>query len=160
MKILILICSLFLSKNHLPQDKAKIGVPIRTIAIDSSRYTVLKLDRIPDYIFDKSYKTVELSADDISKIEILIGNRVRKYNKTAKKLLIKDPSKYYKQFIAVTNANGEKEVWVNCFCEVFPQNFQWKKHIFFVFDGGGCFFQLKINLTKNTLYDLTINGVG
>ena len=160
MRIPILICSIFLLTHSSSENKAKIDTPTHTITTDSSKYIVLKLNSIPDYIFDKSYKPAELLAGDIIKIEMLIDKRVRKYNKTAKEYLsIKDLSKYYKQFVAVTNANGEKEVWVNCFCEVFPQNFQWRKQILSVLDGGGCFFQLKINLTTKRVYDFGVNGV-
>ncbi|MDO3627372.1 hypothetical protein [Mucilaginibacter sp. BT774] len=160
MRILIFICSLFLSRHHSPENKTKIDVPIYPNIADTSKYVILKLNSIPGYIFDNSYKPAELSEGDITTIEKLIDKSVQKYNKRAKKyLLIKNLSGYYKQFIIVTNATGEKEVWANCFCDVFPQNFSWKKKILSVFDGGSCFFQLKINLTTKRIYDFSVNGV-
>ena len=69
---------------------------------------------------------------------------------------IKDVSKYYKQFIAVINKQGEKEVWINCFCSKDPK---WKNEVVLVLDGGNCYFQLKINLTKKLVYDFMVNGV-
>jgi hypothetical protein len=122
-------------------------------------YAILKFDTLPGYIFDKSYKPAELTVFDINKIENLINEAVKKHNKEANKYFqIKNPSRYYKQFIAVTNSKGEKEIWVNCFCEADHFTY-WKKSIVSVLDGGTCFFQLKINLTKNTTYDFGVNGV-
>jgi hypothetical protein len=33
-----------------------------------------------------------------------------------------DLKKYKRQYIAVTNSKGEKEVWVNCFCNTWRKN--------------------------------------
>ncbi len=71
--------------------------------------------------------------------------------------LISNPGKYYKQFIAVINSKGEKEVWVNCFCKT--DDFDWKIHVVFVLDGGSCFFNVKINLTNGLITVFSINGV-
>ena len=66
-----------------------------------------------------------------------------------------DLTKYKRQIIAVTNDKGEKEVWVNCFCN--DANY-WKKEIVQVMDGGKCFFNFKINLTTKKYFDLRVNG--
>jgi len=67
-----------------------------------------------------------------------------------------DLKKYKRQYIAVINSKGEKEVWVNCFCDTWKKN--WRKELIFVLDGGNCYFNLKINLTKGEYYDLMVNG--
>jgi hypothetical protein len=89
------------------------------------------------------------------RIEELIKDKVTSYNKGGYGI-IKKPSKYFKQFVAVINKNGEKEVWVNCCCEVMDY---WKKQIQTTLDGGTCYFNLKINLNKNILYNFSVNGV-
>ena len=81
----------------------------------------------------------------------------RKNDKIAECVL--NPEKFYKQFIAVINSKGEKEVWINCCCTVYDRS-DWKTEVLLVMDGGSCFFNLKINLSKNTVYDLMINGAG
>jgi hypothetical protein len=163
MKSAILISILFLSAFKLSfSAPPSTHIYDNSESIDTSRYAILKYNDIPTYIF-KDCKPADLSNEEIMQIEVLVHNEVVKYNKSAKKgiypLLISHPEKYYKQLIAVSNSNGEKEVWVNCFCSLGSYSY-WKKSIVGVLDGGSCFFQLKINLTKNSVYDFGVNGVG
>ena len=67
-----------------------------------------------------------------------------------------DLKRYDRQFIAVINKKGEKEVWVNCFRWTSSNN--WKKKIFRIDDGGNCCFHLKINLSKKSYYNFSVNG--
>ena len=65
---------------------------------------------------------------------------------------------YKRQLVAVTNAKGEKTVWINCFCRDDNQA-SWRQHIVSVDDGGNCYFNIKLNLTRRTWYDMMVNGV-
>jgi len=122
------------------------------------RYAILQFDEIRNKnLFDKSYKASAVSLNEIKEIEHLIKKQVSVFNRTAINVIVK-PEKYFKQFIAVTNSKGEKLVWVNCLCEVFGD--VWKKRIPVVNDGGSCFFQIKINMTKKVAYDFYVNGLG
>jgi len=94
--------------------------------------TVFKFDKVRDSVlFGIDVQPATLSNQDILKIETLVKKQVDEYNKTEevrekqykKDLrpneylydnLIHHPEKYYKQLIAIVNAQGEKEVWVNC----------------------------------------------
>jgi hypothetical protein len=132
-------------------------------AIDTSRYAILKFnDR--DSLFGKGCKPTVLTSSDIKKIEDLISKTIAQYNKMSKgSWKIKHIHKYYKQLIAVVNANGEKEVWVNCLCNVSEWGSKgpnWKHDVVEVMDGGPCYFNLKINLSKGTAYTFSVNGVG
>jgi hypothetical protein len=161
MKNAILISILFLSAFKLSLGACRSTHTLdHSGSIDTSRYAILKLkfNDIPTYVF-KDCKPADLSNEDIVKIEVLVLDEIARYNKEAKKVLISHPEKYYKQLIAVSNSNGEKEVWVNCFCYLGNYSY-WKNSIVVVLDGGSCFFQLKINLTKNSVYDFGVNGVG
>ena len=68
-----------------------------------------------------------------------------------------DLRKYYRQYIVTKNKKGEKEVWVNCFCSIQNMDY-WKKQVVFVMDGGNCFFNLKINLSRKSYSDFEVNG--
>jgi hypothetical protein len=46
------------------------------------------------------------------------------------------------------NSKGEKEVWINCFCRDGERD--WRKNLVFVKDGGNCYFNLKVNLSRGT----------
>ncbi len=89
---------------------------------------------------------------------------------------------YYYQFIAIKNNKGEKMIWVNAFCpsflkiahtltkheqrqlkkgkkQVSQESDDWHKHIICAFDGCGCFWELKINLTTKSVFDIQISGL-
>ena len=139
--------------------------------INTSRYAVLNSDGEYDGfkygIFDNTTnKPATLSADEIYEIEKIIKTEVDRHNKNSSHhySFIKNPRTYYKQLMAVINSKGEKEVWVNCFCNLDDKslsgdNSYWKKGVVSVFDGGSCYFQLKINLTTKYVYDFKVNGV-
>jgi hypothetical protein len=137
-------------------------------SIDTSKYVILKFDPDKDkYIFGKDNKPADLSADEIVKIETMIADEVARYNKNAKATedsisktngrnkyedssayyQISDPGKYYKQFVTVTDAKGQKEVWVGCFCDKYFWHMNWQKSLVMIDGGGDCYFQFRINLT-------------
>jgi hypothetical protein len=177
--IFILITIGYNQPNHkIVSIKTKINLPFRSI--DTSIYAILKFDKANNYYFDKTAKPSTLSSEDIVKIEGLISKQVSEYNRIEKDSaisitkrlrkkshdpnfiwrgdFIKNSSKYYKQLVPIINAKGEKEVWVNCFCNASEKSY-WKKSIVLVMDGGSCYFNLKINLTKGTVYDFIVNGM-
>lgn len=128
-----------------------------TSTIDTSRYSVLPFNRNRDsFIFSEYFKPTSISADDIKKIEKIISVTVTEHNKQSTSRINK-PGKYYKQIIAVINASGQKEVWVNCFCTPYEKR-HWRKGVVLVLDGGPCFFNIKINLSNNTVTSLAVNG--
>jgi hypothetical protein len=64
---------------------------------------------------------------------------------------------YGRQYIAVTSDNGDKFVFVNCFCE--PEKFSYRdKELVDVMDGGNCYFQFKVNLGQSKIFDFMTNG--
>ncbi len=135
--------------NHMTKKKPA------TRLFDSSVIAILSYDISAPYEF-RDLKKAELTKRDFNDIEIQLSKCVSEYNHTHKFSNI-NLRNYKRQYIAVTNAKGEKEVWVNCFCEI--ENDNWKKEIEVVFDGGDCYFDLKINLSTKKYYDLMVNGV-
>lgn len=174
MNILLLFATMFTINQP-----AQLPKQADTLKIDTSRYAVLPYNKSRDGFLFKDAAPANLSAAEIRQIEKVISVTVREYNnllnerkiqvepaqlkpKTGKpvvtKSIITRPDKYYKQIIATTNANGEKEVWVNCFCTPHEKKY-WRKGVVMILDGGPCFFNLKINLATNTVMDWTVNGV-
>jgi hypothetical protein len=140
--------------------------------VDPSIYTIIKFNRSENGIFKKA-KPANLNTDEIIEIESLLSEFIKNYNPAQvrffdsinkahpeyrfnKNDFIIDLARYKRQYIPVINEKGEKEVWVNCFCDNPPN---WKNEIEQVMDGGNCFFNVKINLTKKKYYDLMVNGV-
>jgi len=108
----------------------------------------------------KNGAPADLTEIDIENINKILQEAIDNYNnseKTWKNDI--DLSKYNRQYVAILNENGEKEVFVNCFrSEDMKKNGFWKNKLIFVVDGGNKFFNIKINLTKLFYYDLQVNG--
>lgn len=142
--------------------------------VDRSRIAVLPNDTSDFWIFPAGSPTV-LIKDDFQKIEQLLDSTIDNYNvnqnlrykemvakypklKVDKDQFVIDFSRYRRQYVAIINQNGDKEVWINCFCNSFQTN-NWHSQKIEVIDGGNCFFHLKINLTKRLIYNFSVNGI-
>lgn len=140
--------------------------------VDTSVVAILKFDTTQYWVF-KDSKPTDLTNDDLQKIETILNKCISDYNpdqerqfieisnkhpeyKLDKKNFTIDLTRYKRQYVAVLNSKGEKEVWVNCFCGEWESND--RNRILQVEDGGNCYFNLKINLTKGEYYELMVNG--
>ncbi len=140
--------------------------------VDSSIVAILPFDTTQHWVF-KGSKPTDLTNNDLLKIETILNQCINDYNldqerqfkeinnkhpeyKLDKKNFIIDLTRYKRQYIAVINSKGDKEVWVNCFCKTW--NKTWKTNLIMVADGGNCYFNLKINITTGHYYELMVNG--
>jgi hypothetical protein len=165
---------LFLSTNcgQTRAENKEVEIKQRKYNVNHSNIAILPFDSSQYWVFNNA-QNIELSDSDFEIIERLIVECINEYNhvqdqhynefkniypesKIKKNSFIIELKRYKRQYIAVINENNEKEVWVNCFCNNLGIN--WKKNLVFVLDGGNCFFNLKINLTKEICYDLMVNG--
>ena len=102
---------------------------------------------------------MELTESSISKYnqevsESFTKNGEGKYVKSHK---IKKLKNYRVQYIPYINESGEKEVWINGFCSDFGAE-NWKNEVVFVFDGGNCYFEIRLNLKEKSCIEIGING--
>jgi hypothetical protein len=132
------------------------------LVIDTSKIAIISFGQIGNWPFDNSYKPASLSYDEVFEIDSIMRSCILDYNNNLSESLRAyhgiDFKKYdYKrQYVSIINSNGEKEVWINCFCDSFDMD--WKKQILHVNDGGNCFFNLKVNLSTKKCYDIFVNG--
>jgi hypothetical protein len=132
------------------------------LKFDTSKIAIVKGDHKRQFPFDETYKEAYLTQVDLAVIDSLFLTCVSDYNnsldssKSWWRIDLKERS-YKMQLVVAKNPSGEKEVWINCFCWVLTRN--WKTSIFYVFDGGSCFFTFRINLSKKTYYNLNVNGL-
>lgn len=130
----------------------------------------------PNYIaiFDKkTEKNSTLTISELIFVNISIENSVDKYNEDLKIRLEKlnneskevkrnydeekiDLRNYFRQYVISVNDNGDKIVRVLCFCTYFGN---WKTEIMRVHDGGDCYLNGIINLTKNKTEYFGTNGL-
>ncbi len=167
--ILTYVLSSYGQTKPVNQNLNKVTNAIR---VDSTVIAILPYDSTQHWMF-KNCKPANLTNADLLEIEKHLNNCIVEYNpeqarkykeikakypndKIDKKHFVIDLTGYKRQYVAVTNEKGEKEVWVNCFCNTWDEN--WKKGLIFVKDGGNCYFNLKINLAVGKYYELLVNG--
>lgn len=138
------------------------GQTTNKIKIDTSKIAIIPFDEEAGYPFDNTFKKSTLTQYELQTIDNLLVACVKDYNNSLDKehkqwIIDLKKYNYRKQLIVVTNKQGQKEVWINCFCTTFRSN-NWKTEVMSVHDGGKCFFNFKVNLTTNKFYDLIVNG--
>jgi hypothetical protein len=104
--------------------------------------------------FTKDVKPYELTQKDLVGLDKIL----EKCFEDKKNKLDKESNQYGKQIIAVTNSKNEIEVWVSCNCKDKRFKDEFDCQIMEVKDGGNCHFRLKVNLTKQSYSELSING--
>jgi hypothetical protein len=134
----------------------------RTSVFDTSTIAVISFDQQGNWPFDNSCKPATLNYNEIYQLDSLLKLCALEYNETLKSDLRENYSidfnkyKYKRQYVAVLNSQGEKEVWINGFCNTWGN--RWKNEVLHVNDGGNCYFNLKINLTTKICFELAVNG--
>ena len=129
---------------------------------DTSIIAMIPFDSKSTSPFDNNCRQATLTSDDFKDLDSLLSSCITNHNNSLEEIR-KDQkidlinTTYYKQLIPVINKEGEKEVWVNCFCNTWNSD-RWKTKIMIVDDGGNCYFRLKINLTSKKCYELIVNG--
>ena len=106
-------------------------------------------DALPMSIEDEQRYTP--SDQDIQSGLKILNNQLK--NETT----IRDLAEYNMRFFGYKNKTGEKILWADCFCNTF--NGDWQDSSVGVDGGGNCFFQIKINLDKEEVFDLQVNDL-
>ena len=65
--------------------------------------------------------------------------------------------KYYRQYMVYIDENNQKYVYINAMCNL-PEFMDWKKKFLHVSDGGECYWNIKINISKKSYESLIVNG--
>jgi hypothetical protein len=142
---------LFSISGSIAQAQSISITPVKTIHIADTSYAVLPGDSSMNWLFHKA------KSSTLSKAEVATVNELLISCMTEHKLEIMNPELYHFQYMAMINEHGEKEVWVNAFCELFFQ-IDWKKNIVMVDDGGNCYFNFRINLKTGKYAHFGVNG--
>lgn len=122
-------------------------------------------------ILPEGVTATELSTDELNSIKEMVKECIENYNsqilESSKKL--RERKKYVKmyqimkldnykiQYVPYLNEKGEKEIWINGFCNGFDVDY-WRNNIVYVFDGGNCFFTLRLNISTGECLKIGING--
>jgi hypothetical protein len=181
MRILIIISILgaFMNACNSPHNKnnlkEKQTASELIFDLPKSEYAILPLDSSTNWLsLFKNAKPAELNQSELAEIEEIIGIAIRENNQKQDEELVEHNKTYpdnqltetgyelkldgfKRQYVSVINEKGEKEIWINFFCNDWNSD-KWKTELMIVKDGGNCYFNLKVNLTKKAYSDLRING--
>ena len=115
-----------------------------------------------DSTFEKFTPTIEeiglaklLSKNHIDSLEY---NRNPKIVKRYGKLLKFNDSYYFLQYVGYIDSKGNRTVFVNAVCKSYGQKSDLWKDWIFVFDGGSCYYHIKVDLTIKKCFDFSVNG--
>lgn len=147
--------------------------------LNSSKYAIIPYDNTNIYVaqkFHAGFGKTELTDKEIEVIDTMLVKSVREYNvkqfevyktdhkkdtSTMLEWYLIDLKKYRFQFVPAMTTQGQKVIWVNGFCEYFDsQAGNWRQKIVLVYDGGICFFNLMVDVTKNIYYNFSVNSNG
>jgi hypothetical protein len=133
-----------------------------SVNLDTTRTAIVPWEKSNGYPFDNlSYSPATLTAEELEQLEKSLIKAVTDYNNSLSpgheeyKIDLKG-KEYKKQLVVVINSKAEKEVWVNCFCD--KRDESWRTEFVVVHDGGPCYFNFKLNLATNEVYDFSVNG--
>jgi hypothetical protein len=132
-------------------------------SIDTNKIAILSSEKI-DFFGLKDSIPAKLTNADLILIDTFLTSSVRDHNSGIDSTKLYedyiDLKKYKRQYVPYINSNGEKIVFINCFCNGIDNSDTWKKKLLVVEDGGRCFFAVIINVTKQLYHQLLINGPG
>jgi hypothetical protein len=123
----------------------------KQIEVDAlNHYTIIPYNPNAKYRLFEDAKPTSLTFEEMMELEDIIEPKIKKNL---------EQHKYYRQYVAAENSNGEKLVWINFFCESLYAT-DYVVNIMSAADGGNCIFQVKVNLTKKDCYYYRENGEG
>jgi hypothetical protein len=136
------------------------GIGASIPRVDTNIYVILPYDSSAMMAMDWRYKNARpdsLTRSGVDSLEAMIDSDYLAYTKDSTAYMhdLSPLSKYSRQYVALVTDKGEREVWVNLICG--RPNY-WRRRPVIVDDGGKCFVQLFINLTRRRVYDLIPGG--
>ena len=153
------------SKNNTVANAKKTTdtIPTAQFYLDTNIIAILPIDKSNPWLF-KNAKSVNLTNEELINVDLILKACLNTHNvkqETTKQFSeFIDLKKYKRQYVPFIDANGERKVYINCFCTTDWGFDHWKKTLVEVDDGGSCFFQLIINLTKLKYEQFSTNGYG
>lgn len=119
----------------------------------SNKFMIFYFDPTKHNWIFKDGKSSGLANTELLEINSLLSESVSSYNTNQKSKI--NLNEYKFQYLPIINSFDEKEIWVNAFC---GESKNWKEELVLVKDGGKCYWQTIINLTKKSVESLRVNG--
>ncbi len=151
MKIIIKVVIIsFLFFSCFPNKSSEVYSDKRMVLFEKKEKNDVKFKYILTNINTSEFYIIDQILDEASKDEKFYF--LQRQN-------LKSLKKYYRQYVVYLNEKNEKCVYINAMCnvDIIPN---WKNELLDTSDGGSCYWNLKINLSKRIYQNLIINGQG
>jgi len=128
----------------------------KTNTFDVAIFPANYIDLIPGKRFTPTRK-------EIDKAEFILLTDLKKLNKdlinqSSNTIIHKNLTKYKRQYFGYIDKKGDRILLINCFWSRDNDDYNWLQSRVVIFDGGSYYWNVKLNLTKEKLFDLDING--
>ncbi len=145
------------NQDTVKKNEQSIQKPIYQL---SPNQVVIKLnDKDFNNLIGSKFTSWTPEEKDIESAESLIKDCFENMKKgTVNYFLNRSPDEYNHQFVGFIDDKGYSVLWVNCFKRPEEDYPEWKHQIILAQGGGNNFFNLKVNISNNSYYDLKING--
>lgn len=147
------------------------------LLLQTPRSQFIEGKKYKGYIFNEEVEMLEpisnigrripLEQVDIIRLEELLSQRlndhinaVKPWNENDASIISNKTHKYLRQYFGYESLDGDTIVWVNMLWEDQVEKEYVSEDVYMVFDGGGYFWNIKVNLTQSELFDLNVNGDG
>ena len=103
---------------------------------------------------------------DILILEQILKNKLRCENSEQTNqnnecpVINKNLKNYVRQYVGFINTEGEKIIWINFLWKKHFDESRLKKDIIMISDGCSHYWNIKVNIDREDLYELSINGNG
>jgi len=157
--IVILTLTLLTSSKSFAQTDTtfKKADHYKTKEFDVAIFPANYLDLIPGQRFTPTRQ-------EIDKAEKVLHNNLKTLNsqlvnQSSTPIIHKNLHKYKRQYFGYIDKNGDRILIINCFWSHDKDDTdRWLKDRIIAHDGGSYYWNIKLNLDKNELFDLDING--
>jgi len=157
---------------------------VSKLKFDSTKIVIFSLDtttineekNIELSYLKKNGSPISLTQDELDLVELKLGEALNKINEdkriefeaykqghpndtlTFQDFLV-NLNHYNRQYVPYKSKEGERHVWVNCFCSRTQERLEFaKSNIIMPLGGGSCYFSVTINLSKGIYQDLSVNA--
>jgi hypothetical protein len=156
---LILTLSLIIiGCSNEPQNKESLGSASNEEKfLPDSNYVVIQYDNQKHQYKFETGNSTSLNVEELKQIAQILDSAIDEHNKKVESHFQISTLDYKRQYLPILNENNEKVIWINFNCGTWAEVFE-KDEIYEVMDGGNCHFNITINLTTKTYYNLFVNG--
>ncbi|SEO96834.1 hypothetical protein SAMN05444671_3853 [Flavobacterium sp. CF108] len=131
-----------------------------------NRIVIINSSENIKWISKKAYKPWNPNKSELNIIDSVLEKAViDKRSLFLKQQSLKELKERYMQYLCYINDDGDKIVYINSFCKV-PTIYHngkeklldWQNEMIDIADGGSCYWNIKINISTQSYFELMING--